>query len=132
MTPASSVSTAGMTELVPGRGVYIPCVLLSSLLSECHRDPKKLFHKLIDHYFSMDVLAVSTACDIRKSGLGKQPLDQTMVSAIKTYVMASARKLDIVLNDKELTRILTNRCSGARRAVTKKLAPSTLTKPIEN
>ncbi|XP_070549187.1 zonadhesin-like isoform X2 [Ptychodera flava] len=73
------------TELVPKSGVMIPIPTISTILAEARQELKKLFLKLVDHFFPAEVRAVSTATS--RSTNGKMPLDQNIVQAIKSNNM---------------------------------------------
>ncbi|XP_077991524.1 uncharacterized protein LOC144445756 [Glandiceps talaboti] len=111
----------GMTQLVPNEPVYMSAIVLTSILSECKKDAKKLFHKLIEYYFPVAVLAVSTGSDVKQSSAGKVPLDQSIVKTLKSYARAAAFKNNENVTDRDLNRILTNKCTAAKRSIGKKL-----------
>ncbi|XP_078000696.1 uncharacterized protein LOC144453313 isoform X1 [Glandiceps talaboti] len=111
----------GMTQLVPNEPVYMSTIVLTGILSECEKDAKKLFHKLIEYYFPVEVLAVSTGSDVKQSAAGKIPLDQSIVKTLKSYARAAAFKNNEKLTDKDLNRVLTNKCTAAKRSREKKL-----------
>ena len=72
-----------MTPLIPESGVFIPTVSLGAILDQSSRDPNTLFHKLVDHFFSQEMLAMSTATSQRVSKSLKRPLDQKIVKSIE-------------------------------------------------
>lgn len=72
-----------MTPLIPESWVFIPTVSLGAILDQSRQDPNTLFHKLVDHFFTQEVLAISTATSQRVSKSFKRPLDQKIVKSIE-------------------------------------------------
>lgn len=72
-----------MTALIPESGVFIPTVSLGAILDQSSRDPNTLFHKPVDHFFTREMLAISTATSQWVSKSLKRPLDQKIVKSIE-------------------------------------------------
>lgn len=111
-----------MTPLIPESGVFKPTVSLGAILDQSSRDPNTLFHKLVDHFFTQEVLAISTATSQRVSKSLKRPLDQKIVKSIEAFVMSAAKRWNTVpMTHAQVIKKLTNKCSAAERAVKNKL-----------
>ncbi|CAB4012448.1 Hypothetical predicted protein [Paramuricea clavata] len=112
----------GKQELCPGSGVFIPTIKLRQCHHKSGSDLKVLFHCLIEHFFSEETLAMSVAFGNRVLPTGKQVLDPNIVSAIKGYLLASAKIFHVApLESIKLNKMFTNKCTCAQTKLKKKL-----------
>ena len=73
----------GKQELCTGSGVYIPTIKLRQCHHKAGSEMKQLFHTLMEHFFTDEVLAKSVAFGSRSIPNGKEVLNPKIVSAIK-------------------------------------------------
>lgn len=141
----------GKQELCPGSGVYIPSIKLRQCHHKAGAEMKVLFHVLLDHFFSEEVLAKSVAFGNRVIPSGKEILNPKIVSAIKGYyqdiqflfhfithytkgelntvflyfsgyLLSAAKVLNVSpLDGAKLNKMFTNKCTAAQTKMKKKL-----------
>ena len=73
----------GKQELCPGSGVFIPTIKLRQCHHKAGAEMKVLFHVLMDHFFSDEILAKSVAFGNHVVPSGKEVLNPKIVLAIK-------------------------------------------------
>ena len=72
----------GKQELCLGSGVYIPAIKLCQSHHKAGPEMKALFHVLMDHFFTDEILAKSIAFGNRVVPSGKEVLNPKIVLAI--------------------------------------------------
>jgi hypothetical protein len=87
----------GKQELCPGSGVYIPTIKLRQCHHKAGAEMKVLFHVLMDHFFTDEILAKSIAFGNRVVSSVKEVLNPKIVSATKgitinIYVLSQSSK----------------------------------------
>ncbi|CAB4019730.1 Hypothetical predicted protein [Paramuricea clavata] len=112
----------GKQELCPGSGVYIPTIKLRQCHHKAGAEMKVLFHVLMDHFFTDEILAKSIAFGNRVVPSGKEVLNPKIVSAIKGYLLSAAKVFNVTpLDGAKLNKMFTNKCTTAQIKAKKKL-----------
>ncbi|GAB1604975.1 uncharacterized protein LOC115220572 [Argonauta hians] len=119
-------------ELISGLGVKMPEDELTRIQfnATTANDPAILVIALLQHFFSDEVLATSTATSCRGKGRAKhstsQPLNQTVMEAIRRFSVLYSRKINRSLTETQVNRITANKIGTAKMALKRRCEEKSL------
>ncbi|CAI9733786.1 Hypothetical predicted protein [Octopus vulgaris] len=119
-------------ELITGLGVNIPEDELARIQfnATTANDPAILVIALLQHFFSDEVLARSTATSCRGKGRAKhstsQPLNQQIMEAIRRFSVLYSRKINRSLTETQVNRIAANKIGTAKMALKRRSEENSL------
>lgn len=125
-------NTQKEVELVPGSGVKIPESELIRIQfnATSANDPAVLVIALLQHFFSDEVLAQSTATSCRGKGRAKhstaKPLNQRIMQAIRQFSTSYSEKINRSISETQVNRITANKIGTAKMALKRRQEDNSL------